>query len=154
MTRQFILDENIVILAQRKADPQGNYDATCLNLIDGIIEICHAVIIDSYLWNRYQQQLGRISTAGLGPPNLFHTLQGARQRSGKLQFLPDAPTFPEEPAVPQGSQDDVPIVRLAISTGAILVTTDSPLISDLETAGITQQYQLQVVTPDQALNLL
>ena len=48
----------------------------------------------------------------------------------------------------------MPIVRLAISTGAILVTTDNPLISDLETAGITQQYQLQVVTPDQALNLL
>ena len=47
MTRQFILDENVIILAQRKADPQGNYDATCLNLIDRIIEICHSIVIDA-----------------------------------------------------------------------------------------------------------
>ncbi len=154
MTRQFILDENIIILAQRKADPQGNYDATCLNLIDRMIEICHTFVIDAYLWNKYQQQLGRIPTSGLGPPNLFHLLQGARQRTGKIQFLPDAPPFPEEASIPQGSQDDKEIVRLAVSTGATLVTTDGPLTSDLETAGITEQYQLQVVSPGEALTLL
>lgn len=154
MTQQFILDENIIILAQRKADPQGNYDATCVHLIDRIIEICHTLVVDVSLWDKYQHQLARIPTAGLGPPNLFHLLQGARQRAGKISFLPNAPPFPEETNIPQGSQDDTEIVRLVVSTGAILVTADNPLISDLETAGITDLYQLQVVTPDQTLNLL
>ncbi|MDE2938758.1 MAG: hypothetical protein OXR67_07530 [Chloroflexota bacterium] len=90
----------------------------------------------------------------MGPPNLFHLLQGARQRAGKISFLPNAPPFPEETNIPQGSQDDTEIVRLVVSTGAIMVTADSPLISDLETAGITDLYQLQAVTPDQTLNLL
>ena len=154
MTQQFILDENVIILAQRKADPQGNYDATCLNLINRIIEICHSIAIDVNLWNKYQQQLGRIPTAGLGPPNLFHLLQGARQRTGKLRFQPNASAFPEETNIPQGSQDDVPIARLAIATGATLVTTDNPLIADLESSGITDAYQLQVVLPEDALPLL
>lgn len=154
MTRQFILDENVIILAQRKADPQGNYDATCVHLIGRIIEICHTIVVDFNLWGKYQQQLGRIPTAGLGPPNLFHLLQGARQRAGKISFLPNAPSFPEEANIPQGSQDDKEIVRLAVSTGAILVTTDNPLIADLVSVGITEQYQLRIVTPDQAPSLL
>lgn len=154
MTRQFVLDENVIILAQRKADPQDNYDATCVKLIDRIIEICHTIVVDVSLWNKYQQQLARIPTAGLGPPNLFHLLQGARQRAGKINFLPNAPSFPEETDIPQGSQDDRDIIRLVVDTSAILVTTDNPLIADLETAGITERYQLQVHTPDQALTLL
>ena len=154
MTRQFILDENIIILAQRKEDPLGNYNGTCVHLIDRIIEICHTIVIDVNLWNKYQQQLGRIPTASLGPPNLFHLIQGARQRAGKLSFLPNAPPFPEEASIPQGSQDDLTIVRLAVATGATLVTTDNPLIADLETAGITQRYQLQLFPPEEAIPLL
>ena len=154
MTRQFILDENVIILARRKADPQGNYDATCVHLIDRITEICHTIVIDVNLWDKYQRQLGRIPTAGLGPPNLFHLLQGARQRAGKLSFRPNAPKFPEETDIPQGSQDDVEHVRLAVASGATLVTTDNPLIQDLQSSGVTERYQLQVVTPEQALPLL
>ena len=45
-------------------------------------------------------------------------------------------------------------VRLAVLTRAILVTTDNPLIDDLETSGVTDNYQLQVVTPGQALEML
>ena len=154
MTRQFILDENVIILAQRKEDPQGNFDATCVNLIDQIIEICHTIVIDVGLWGKYQQQLSRISTVGMGPPNLFHLLQGARQRDGKLRFWPNSPPFPEETNIPQGSQDDKEIVRLAVATGATLVTTDNPLITDLASSGIAESYQLQVVTPEDALTLL
>ena len=154
MTQQFILDENIIILAQRKEDPQGNFDATCVDLLDKIIEICHSIVIDFNLWEKYQQQLHRSTTPGLGPPNVFHLIQGARQRDGKLRFFPNAPPFPEETSIPQGSQDDVEIVRLAVDTGATLVTTDNPLIADLETAGITQHYRLEVVLPEQALDLL
>ena len=154
MTREFILDENIIILAQRKLDPQGNFDATCLDLIDQIIEICHTIVIDYNLWDKYQQQLNRFTTAGLSPPNLFHLIQGARQRDGKLRYMPNALPFPEETAIPQGSQDDKEIVRLAVATGAILVTADNPLIEDLDDCGVTEKYDLVVLTPQDALPLL
>ena len=154
MTRQFILDENVIILAQRKEDPQGNSDATCLSLLLQIINICHTIVVDVNLWTKYQQQLGRIPAAGFGPPNLFHVIQGARQRAGKFSFLENAPPFPEETNIPQGSQDDTEIVRLAVATGATLVTTDNPLIEDLAYSGITDAYQLQVVLPEDALPLL
>ena len=53
----FILDENIVILAHKQEDDQGNPDRTCLDLMEQIIEICHPIVSDNYLWSRYQGQL-------------------------------------------------------------------------------------------------
>ena len=61
------------------------------------------------------------------------------QIAGKFDGLarPNAPPFPEETSIPQGSRDDLPVtVRLAVETRAILVTTDGPLIDDLESSGI------------------
>ena len=57
MTPQFILDENVVILAQRGENDEGRLDSTCLDLIHQIIDICHTIIVDEALWNQYQIQL-------------------------------------------------------------------------------------------------
>ena len=66
-----------------------------------------------------------------------------------------APPFQEEVLIPQGSQDDVRVsVRLAVETGAILVTTDGPLIQDLKSSGIQATYGLEVLTPQETLDLL
>ena len=153
MTLQFILDENTVILAQKQEDDRGTYDLTCLNLLNGILESGHSLVVDYGLWAKYQSQLSGLPGAFPGLPHILGSLRGAYS-AGKLDILPNAQPFPEETNIPQGSQDDVPIVRLAVAIKAILVTTDNPLIADLQTAGITDQYQLQVFTPDQALNLL
>ena len=153
MTLRFILDENTLILAQKQENDRGDYDLTCLNLLNGILESGHSLVVDYGLWAKYQSQLSGLPEASPGFPHILRTLSGAYS-VGKLDILPNAPLFPEETNIPQGSQDDKEIVRLAVATGATLVTTDNPLISDLETAGITQRYQLQVVTPDRALSLL
>ena len=66
-----------------------------------------------------------------------------------------APPFDGEEAIPQGSQDDVPVsVRLAVHTGATLVTTDGPLREHLAASHIAFLRELHVVTPQEALNLL
>ena len=153
MTLQFILDENALILAHKQENDRGAYDLTCLNLLNGILEKGHTLVADYLLWAKYQSQLSGLPAASPGFPHILRTVNGAYS-AGKLDILPNAPPFPEESNIPPGSQDDTEIVRLAVATGAILVTTDNPLISDLETAGITPQHQLQVVTPDQALSLL
>ena len=45
-------------------------------------------------------------------------------------------------------------VRLAVETRVILVTTDEPLIDDLESSGIRAKYSLEVLTPQEALGRL
>lgn len=153
MTLQFILDENTLILAQKQENDRGAYDLTCLSLLNGILASGHRLVADYILWGKYQSQLSGLPDALPGFPHILRVLSGAYS-AGKMDILPNAPQFSEETNIPQGSQDDVEIVRLAVATGATLVTTDNPLIADLETAGITQHYQLQVVLPQQALDLL
>ena len=153
MTLQFILDENTLILAQKQKNDRGAYDLTCLNLLNAILESRHSLIADYVLWAKYQSQLSDLPDTYPGYPHILNVLSRAF-RVSKLSFLPDAPAFPEENDTPRGSQDDVLIVRLAVATAAILVTTDNPLIADLETAGIIEQYHLQVVSPEDALALL
>lgn len=163
MTRRFIPDENVIILAQKQQDDRGAADLTCFQLVRGILDNPRAFIgVDYPLWSRYQSQLNRLPPHSLVPPPLLRRLNGADigppnsagQWVYKVTLLPNAPAFPEETAIPQGSQDDVEIVRLAVATGAILVTTDQPLREDLAATGIAEKYSLQIVTPEAALNLL
>ena len=65
-----------------------------------------------------------------------------------------APVFDDEGSIPAGSQDDTYLVRLAVETGAILVTADRPLRDDLTSCGIVSKYDLTVVSPEDALGLL
>ena len=153
MTLKFILDENTLILAQRQENDRGAYDLTCLNLLNAILDSRHSLIADYVLWAKYQSQLSDLPDTYPGYPHILNVLSRAF-RVGKLSFIPNSPPFPEENGIPQGSQDDVEIVRLAVATGATLVTTDNPLITDLASSGIAESYQLQVVTPEDALTLL
>ena len=153
MTLQFILDENTVILAQKQENDRGAYDLTCLALLNDILERGHSLVADFDLWAKYQSQLSGLPEASPGYPHILRVISTAYS-VGKLDIRQNAPPFPEETSIPQGSQDDLSHVRLAVATGAILVTTDNPLIADLETAGIIEQYHLQVVSPEDALALL
>ena len=65
-----------------------------------------------------------------------------------------APSFDEEGSILPGSIDDTYIVRLAVESGAILVTTDGALRDDLRESGIQDTYGLTVVSPDEALEEL
>ena len=89
-----------------------------------------------------------LARAGTGLPN------GGGQWVYKVTLQDNAPAFPEETAIQRHGAVDVAIVRLAISTSAILVTTDQPLRADLESSGIQATHSLQIVSPEDALNLL
>ena len=73
---------------------------------------------------------------------------------GKVDLTPAAEKFPEESGIPQGSQDDIAIVRLAVATRATLVTTDQALIEDLKSCGVQAQYNLPIMSPAQVLESL
>ena len=156
MTPRFILDENIVILAQRGQDEYGNVNPACADLIQQIIEICHTLVVDDVLWDKYVEQLHRpgYQNPSMGP-FLMRVLYNALTIPDKVDGIGStAPAFDEEGLIPVGSRDDVYLVRLAVETGATLVTTDRPLRDDLASCEIPSKYGLTVVSPEDALELL
>jgi len=155
MTQRFILDENVVILAQKVEDDSGRHDITCLRLLTQIIQICHTLVVDPILWKKYQSQLSGLTSSG-SPVGVgvLRLLANASRTDGKIVVEPDADSFPDEARIPPDSLDDLPIVRLTIATGASLVTTDQALIDDLRGCGLTTTYGLDLWSPDEAIDTL
>jgi len=154
MTQRFILDENIVILAQKLENEREEPGSTCRELINQIIGICYPIVFDIPLWDKYYRQLAELRDYDPhGARSVLRLMYLATAVADKLQRQ-DVGAFPEETDIPQGSQDDVPIVRLAVHTGATLVTTDEALRDDLNTSGVQERYSLQVLSPEEALRIL
>ena len=155
MTPKFILDENVFICAQLETNIRGEPDATCLELLQRILEICHPIVFDSELYQRIYRQLNLPAhqRRGFGAA-LLRTLSSAAARPGKLEYGDESPPFAEETEIPQGSLDDKFIVRLAVASGATLVTSDEPLREDLASSGIQARYGLNVLSPEGALAAL
>ena len=153
MTQPFILDENVVILAQKGENDRGETDLTCLVLLTNIVRICHTLVLDNALWRKYESQLSTLTpTQPQIGGRVLSTVANAFRTDGKVDFRSsDAPPFPEEETIPSGSQDDVPLVRLAVETRATLVTTDAPLKADLNSCGVAEAYSLQLLSPREAL---
>ena len=156
MTCRYILDENVVIYAQRGLDPYGDPNRDCEVLVNQVIDDeFRTVVVDDILWDKYYDQLNY--------PGHRHVVRGAflMLRFWQLLQVPrkvkglghTAPAFSEENDIPPGSRDDVFIARLAVeeaAKGTILVTADRPLRSDLASCGIQAQYGLNVVSPEEA----
>ena len=154
MTQRFILDENIVILAQKLENEREEPDPTCRELIDKIIEICHSIVFDLPLWDKCYRQLAELRDYDPhGARSILRIMFLASEVAGKLERH-DAEEFPEEADIPQGSQDDIPVVRLAVKTRATLVTTDESLREDLNSCGVQERYGLKVLSPGEALTTL
>ena len=100
MMRRYILDENVLIFAQEEVNENGEEDLTCSNLLTAIINICHTLVVDPYLWGRYVHQLNqRRHLHYQHGPFLLRTLAEAFQREAKVELLyEDAPGFPTKRA--------------------------------------------------------
>lgn len=155
MKKRFILDENLIIYAQLETNEADERDLTCAALIHRIIDICHTLVLDLPLWEKYLHQLNspRHQNPTFGS-SLLRVLHNAFEMDGKVALNREASKFPEEGSIPQGSQDDITLVRLAIATGATLVTTDQALREDLHSCGVQEQYNIQIMSPSQVLESL
>ena len=156
MKSRYILDENIVICAQLGVDHSGSPNQTCADLVHGIVDICHTIVVDDALWDRYLEQLYRLGNQNqvLGP-YLVRVLWNALTTAGKVDGLGHiAPAFDDEHSIPAGSLDDTFVVRLAVESGAALVTTDIPLRNDLQTSGVQTHHNLTVLSPEEAVDQL
>ena len=121
-------------------------------LLQQILEICHPIVFDTALYDKIQSQLNRPAHQRRGFDSaVLRTLMQAAARPCKLEYRDTAPSFPEETDIPQKSQDDTFIVRLAVASGATLVTADEPLRSGLAACSIQTRYALNVLSPEDAL---
>ena len=154
MTQGYILDENVVIYAQQGLDEYGYPNLDCTDLVNGIIDHdLRTLVVDDVLWDKYDDQLNNPlhHDAELGP-FLMIRLWGLLQVPGKVIGLGHtAPDFPEQHAIPPGSQDDLFLIKLVVETKAILVTTDRPLRQELMTSSIQSRYDLRIVSPQETL---
>ncbi len=160
MTARYILDENIVIYAQRGLNEYDQPSLDCRYLFETIAdESERTFVVDDVLWGKYDGQLYN--------PAHFHSERGPYvrirlwellRRTGKIDGLGHtAPPFPEENDIPAGSRDDVFIIRLAVEESGkdtTLITTDRPLREDLATSSIQARYGLNVISPESALAAL
>ena len=154
MTSRHILDENVVIFAQRGLNEYDQPNLECRILFGRIAdEDGRTFVVDDALWGKYDAQLYNPRYFGSERgPFVRIRLWELMRRAGKIEGMGHtAPPFPEETNIPQGSQDDKFIVRLAVESGATLVTADEPLRDDLAACSIQGRYGLTVLSPEGAL---
>ncbi len=161
MTRYFVLDENIIILAQKGENAQGKRDITCLQLIQAIAANDHALVMGKSFWGKYSSQTKTLERQRiLLIPRVMTILQSVLldlNRDNK--FIADD-ELQEIEGLEQLAQSGVDIgdrdfVRAAASVpGSILVTADAPLMIRIREQGFDQQYNFSVLPPQAALLLV
>jgi hypothetical protein len=119
-----------------------------------IIDICHSLVLDSPIWQKYFSQLSGLTKISYQAPHLLHTLKNLSTNAEKLVFEDKPPELPEEASLSSKALDDVEFIRRAIASGAALVTTDNPLREELQEKGIIARYGLEVLSPGELLRQL
>lgn len=151
MKRHFVLDENIIVFAQKGENEHGEPDTVCLQLIQAIERNCHALVIGESFWGRYSGQVRALERqrvplvprvmAIIGKDTQFVANERLVAIAGLNRLL----------GVDEGDRD---FVRAATSVpGAILVTRDGPLATAVAEQGIAQEHGFAVLVPEGALVL-
>jgi ribosomal protein L14E/L6E/L27E len=120
----FVLDENIILLAAKSEDVNGNRDYTCLWVINDITHRkCDIINCSHELIKKYQKKLNNLERIDKSAKFLT-TLMDHIQHSKKIKMKYCLPKLSDEEDI---HSDDIFIVRLAVATKSTLITTDCRL---------------------------
>lgn|GEM_PF-2130730 len=160
MKRHFVLDENIVILAQKMEDESGHPDPACWELLRAIEANCHSLVFTQAVWERWMSQLStllRPRQKTFLTPNVLEIVQSLFTNAAKdSRFIQDDEVssvdgLDDLPHVDIGDRD---FVRAAASVDrAVLVTSDGPLRAILNDNGIPDRHSFLVCDSKSALPL-
>jgi len=149
MTLYFILDENIIVLAAKVEDVNGNTDNTCTGLLSDILKKNDAIRVSIELFEKYFQKLKALE-------NLVHStdytvkLLNLLRTSGLIDFWnSDATPIERENEI---DPDDVYIIRLAANSSTDLVSADLRLRNQLEITEILQRGGFRFLEPNEVYN--
>ncbi len=152
MKRKFVVDENVIILAEKLKDESGNFDVMSLKLVTDIITECHTLVVDPTLQEKYygifrRMELNSRATSG---PVVTRMITQIQHHRPKYYFVDSASRLEGEETLPD---NDVPLVRLAAATHATLVTKDKRLVESVKRSGLQQKYNFDVGSPEEVLAL-
>ena len=147
MKHKFVMDENTVVSALTLEDDQGDPDLTCAQLWVNIANNCHSIVLHDHLRQGYYRIAGRTQERGLGFMKILNHVTKTLGKSEFFTYLPNPNWVEKLPS------DDVPIVLLAVQSGAVLVTSDSRLKVALQSLRVPETKKLTLLTPEEAVPL-
>lgn len=153
MKRVFVIDENVYIFFHTQRDETGSENTSSLRAVESLIANCHSIALSYELWQSYWQKHNALMAQGHFPfaRSLIALLRAGFAISDKNIVVVDPPPLEREA---EFDNDDVPLVRVAVATRAILITTDNRLARRLQETGIASEYGIKVIRPEVALNLV
>ena len=141
MKQRFVLDENILHLAESGTNERGEKDLSSTRLLDEIAKRCHATAVDDAIFRKYMQKAA-------GFPRVISLLSQMWRDQRKFIYCQHVPAAPHEDQLPR---KDVLFVRVAILTQALLVTTDQPLIDSFVKLSIPPESSFAIIRPEAAV---
>lgn len=156
MKQHFVLDENIIVLAQKGEHEHGEPDPTCLALLRAILDNCHALVLHERSWPRYSSQISTLQRQRVplvpGVMSILRSLVADLDKDTRYIADPNLRQIEGLERLPGVDTGDAEFVRAAASVpGAILVTTDGPLTTAIQTHDIDGEYGFSVLPPGKAL---
>lgn len=150
MKLTFVLDECVVLNAQNFCDEQGNEDFTSASLMLTIATNCHKIAVNDYLKKKYFEKTSDIDkvrhTISM---KVIRVISHMLHHSDKNISVAYTPNYPFESEIPN---DDLPIVKTAVFTRALFVTTDGRLRQRMLELEIPQRHNIEVLDPKQAIS--
>ncbi len=152
MKRIFVIDENVYVFFHTQQNEKGIEDLSSLRMVESAIANCHSIALSYELYRRYSRKhevipaRGRLAT----PRSLISLFKDALANPPKGVLVENAPPLIRET---EFHNDDIPVVRVAAATKAILVTTDDRLIRRLDESGIAKVYGIRALRPETAVSL-
>ncbi|MEM2126745.1 MAG: hypothetical protein QXH67_00790 [Candidatus Bathyarchaeia archaeon] len=146
MKYEFILDENIIVFATKMCNAEGEEDYTSTYLILNIAENCHRIIYNNELYMRYTNKVDEIPQGSMSFKAIrviSHMLKDQR-KSRDVKYVPELD-------LKELSIDDRSLVKMAVHTNAILISSDRKLRDKIVNLGLNRLYNLRVVDPREAL---
>lgn len=149
MTYTFVLDESTIVLAFKGENERGETDYSAALLLLNISQKCHRIAVNPYIYGKYTEKLKKLESKKLNP-FILKVITNITYDSTKYAWIQYSPRIHGENKI---HDDDVPIARLAVRARGIFVTTDGRLKRGLENGNIIQKYGLNVMRPEEAINL-
>lgn len=149
MTLYFILDENIIVLAARVEDVNGNTDNTCSGLLGEILKNHDAIRVNAKLFEKYYNKLKALESS-VHSTDYTVKLLNLLRTSGLIDFWErDSTPIEKENEI---DPDDVYIIRLAANSSTDLVSADLRLKGQLEMTKILQRGGFRFLEPNDVYN--
>ena len=148
MSRTFVLDENIVVLAGKLQNEYGHNDTLCYQLLDEIAKGSHAIAVNSAWEENFYSMLSEIAARFSNAVRILRLVRQLSSNPERYLRIDVDETIEMADCV---KNDDHWIVQLACTVQDVFATTDNPLIECLTTSSMTDKYRFKAVRPEDDL---